>query len=157
MPMGMMPARSLRLVMVCAILSELAASPSLLPCERSLTKDSIIMGSTVSTSSDRQLKLQRQIASGALEMLACGATVESGETLYMGFGIHILSSNYRCKMEAVVSAGPDAQWGITGGECAGQRKEYSTLDATPFSYPFVVPASGKITLRAAWASGRSQV
>jgi hypothetical protein len=78
--------------------------------------------------------------------VACGGTITAGTTPTLSLS----DDSDLYTIEAVASAGTSRAWGLGGDTCSNQRM-YNTIPS------FTVPPSGTVTLRVAWATGRSTV
>ena len=122
----------------CIMLQAVVASayPASQPCFESTTSGSIHR-TAVERSTSRTL---------AIAGVACGGTITAGTTQTLSLS----DDSDLYTIEAVASAGTSTAWGLGGGTCSNQRM-YNTVPS------FTVPPSGTVTLRVAWATGRSTV
>jgi len=121
-------------IMIQAVVA--SAYPTYQDCW-SPTESGSIHGTAIERSASRTL---------AFAGVACGGTITAGTTRTLSLS----DDSDLYTIEAVASAGTSTAWGLGDGTCSNQRM-YNTVPS------FTVPPSGTVTLRVAWATGRSTV
>ena len=116
------------------------AYPSLLACDRSITKGAVIMGAAVAESGENPIRL-----ADVGGQIPCGGSLARGAS-GLTFSWPFAASLEHFIIEATASAGGGA-WGIEGGSC-GKTRAVDTV-----ARKFTVPSGGSVAVRAAWATG----
>jgi len=126
-----------RAALLLAVAAMAAASPENLDCSRGITVGSSkIMNSAIVAGGSTNLKLAKEGAA-----IACGGEITAGDSLT--FDMSGEGSKY------VIEATSGA---IAEGKCSNKARIDTNMAADAKNKAFTVPASGSVTVRAAWAS-----